>query len=43
MGQTIEKNLSMVREIVMYTLAVMLVWNRLLKKTKRTLITGQCK
>ena len=27
-GKTTEKYLSMVREMVMYTLAVMLVWNR---------------
>ena len=34
-GQTTEKYLSMVREMVMYTLAVMLVRNRELKEMNR--------
>ena len=36
-GQTTEKYLSKVREMVMYTLAVMLVWNRELKVMNRSI------
>jgi hypothetical protein len=40
-GQTTEKYLSMVREMVMYTLAVMLVWNRELKMmNKRKMVSS---